>query len=71
MRKTQLLSLVAGAAMCLANLSARSQCTLTGWATQNGGVTGGGTATATVVTTYDAPAVTWLFTLATGVMLNE
>ncbi|MVT12139.1 pectate lyase family protein [Chitinophaga tropicalis] len=54
MKKTQLLSLVAGAAMCLTNLSARSQCTLTGWASQNGGVTGGGTATATVVTTYDA-----------------
>ncbi|MGC4129165.1 MAG: T9SS type A sorting domain-containing protein [Bergeyella sp.] len=30
----------------------KAQCTVTGWASQNGGVTGGGTATPTVVTTY-------------------
>lgn len=29
-----------------------AQCALTGWASQNGGVTGGGSATPTVVTTY-------------------
>ena len=31
---------------------AQDQCKAVGWATQNGGVTGGGTATPTVVTTY-------------------
>jgi pectate lyase len=31
---------------------AQDQCQVVGWATQNGGVTGGGTATPTVVTTY-------------------
>jgi len=41
-----------GVTLCLSNLCATSQCTVTGWASQNGGVTGGGTATATTVTTY-------------------
>lgn len=36
----------------LTALSAKSQCTVIGWAAENGGVTGGGTATPTVVTTY-------------------
>lgn len=36
------------------NAFAQDQCTPVGWATQNGGVTGGGTATPTVVTTYAA-----------------
>ncbi|WP_018343839.1 Ig-like domain-containing protein [Cytophaga aurantiaca] len=35
-------------------LLAQDQCKVVGWATQNGGVTGGGTATPTVVTTYAA-----------------
>ncbi|MFN8415543.1 MAG: PKD domain-containing protein [Cytophagaceae bacterium] len=35
-------------------LLAQDQCTPVGWATQNGGVTGGGNATATVVSTYSA-----------------
>ena len=33
---------------------AQDQCKVVGWATQNGGVTGGGTATPTVVSTYAA-----------------
>jgi pectate lyase len=33
---------------------AQGQCTVVGWASQNGGVTGGGTATPTVVDTYEA-----------------
>ncbi|MGN6645237.1 MAG: pectate lyase family protein [Cytophaga sp.] len=33
---------------------AQDQCKVVGWATQNGGVTGGGTATPTVVSTYTA-----------------
>jgi pectate lyase len=51
MRK-QFVPLVLGAALCLAGLSAKSQCNVIGWASINGGVTGGGTATPTVVTTY-------------------
>jgi pectate lyase len=38
--------------MFLTGLSAKSQCAVTGWASENGGVTGGGTAAATVVTNY-------------------
>lgn len=53
MGKSWFLSLLLGAVMCLTNLSAQSQCSVVGWASQNGGVTGGGTATATVVTNYD------------------
>lgn len=34
--------------------SSQDMCTPVGWATQNGGVTGGGTATPTIVTTYAA-----------------
>lgn len=36
------------------NASAQDLCKPSGWATQNGGVTGGGSATPTVVSTYDA-----------------
>lgn len=39
---------------CFFGLFAHAQCTLVGWASQNGGVTGGGSATPTVVSTYDA-----------------
>ena len=39
-------------ACCLLSVTAQSQCTLTGWASQNGGVTGGGSATPTVVSNY-------------------
>ncbi|SFD22288.1 Listeria/Bacterioides repeat-containing protein/Por secretion system C-terminal sorting domain-containing protein [Chitinophaga sp. CF118] len=53
MRKTWFLSLVLSAVICLTSLFAQSQCTVVGWASQNGGVTGGGTATATVVTNYN------------------
>jgi pectate lyase len=38
--------------ICLSGLSAKSQCNVVGWASENGSVTGGGTATPTVVTTY-------------------
>src|SRR5689334_3389843 len=41
-----------GIILCLVSSFANSQCTVVGWASQNGGVTGGGTATPTVVTTY-------------------
>ena len=41
-----------GISLCLASSFAYSQCPVVGWASQNGGVTGGGTAAATVVTTY-------------------
>ncbi|WP_208025579.1 T9SS type A sorting domain-containing protein [Niastella caeni] len=39
-------------AMCLTGLSANSQCAVVGWASENGGVTGGGTATPVIVTNY-------------------
>lgn len=51
MRK-QFVSWVMGIALCLASSFANSQCPVVGWASQNGGVTGGGTAAPTVVTTY-------------------
>ena len=51
--RNQFVPCVLGAALfCLAALSANSQCTVVGWASENGGVTGGGTATPTVVTNY-------------------
>jgi uncharacterized repeat protein (TIGR02543 family) len=48
-----ILSLALSAIACLAGLPVQSQCPVVGWASQNGGVTGGGSASATVVTTYD------------------
>src|SRR5690349_9994705 len=51
MRK-QFVPTLLGVALCLSSFFANSQCTVTGWASQNGGVTGGGTAAATTVTTY-------------------
>lgn len=51
MRK-QFVPWVMGISLCLASSFANSQCPVVGWASQNGGVTGGGTAAATVVTTY-------------------
>ncbi|MCS3797226.1 T9SS type A sorting domain-containing protein [Niastella sp. OAS944] len=51
MRK-QFVPLLFGGALCLISPFAKSQCTVTGWASQNGGVTGGGTTTAVTVTTY-------------------
>jgi pectate lyase len=53
MRKKQFVPWVLGAALCLAGLSAISQCTVVGWAGENGGVTGGALATPATVTTYD------------------
>jgi gliding motility-associated-like protein/uncharacterized repeat protein (TIGR02543 family) len=48
------LSLVLSAIiMCTLSAQAQDQCTVVGWASENGGVTGGGTATPTVVTTYN------------------
>jgi pectate lyase len=52
MSKTRFLLMVVSI-ICFTNLFAQSQCTVVGWASQNGGVTGGGTATATVVTNYN------------------
>jgi uncharacterized repeat protein (TIGR02543 family) len=53
MRKNRFLPLL-GIAMCLTNSVslAQTQCNAVGWASQNGGVTGGGSATPTVVTSY-------------------
>ncbi|MCF6401303.1 T9SS type A sorting domain-containing protein [Chitinophaga filiformis] len=54
MQLNRLLSVALSAVVCLASLSAHSQqCAVVGWASQNGGVTGGGTAAATVVTNYN------------------
>ncbi|GAA3931459.1 T9SS type A sorting domain-containing protein [Chitinophaga oryziterrae] len=50
MRKARFLLM---ALLCHAHLFAQTQCAVVGWASQNGGVTGGGTATATVVTNYN------------------
>lgn len=46
------LSTALSAVLSLMSVWAQGQCTVTGWASQNGGVTGGSTATATVVTNY-------------------
>jgi len=51
MRK-QFVPLVLGVALCLSSQFAISQCAVSGWASQNGGVTGGASAIATTVTTY-------------------
>jgi len=52
MKKPWLLSMACSVVLCLNSLFAQSQCTVSGWASQNGGVTGGGNATPTVVSTY-------------------
>lgn len=44
--------MITGVALCLTSLFAKSQCTVVGWASENGGVTGGGSTTATVVNDY-------------------
>lgn len=54
MRKTRYLKLIIITICCFSELFAQAQCSLIGWASQNGGVTGGGSATPTVVSTYDA-----------------
>lgn len=50
--KTRFLSMAFSVVLCLNHLFAQAQCSVPGWASQNNGVTGGGTATPTVVTTY-------------------
>jgi pectate lyase len=52
MKKTRVLSMAFSVVLCLNSLFAQGQCSVSGWASQNGGVTGGGTATPTVVSTY-------------------
>jgi gliding motility-associated-like protein/uncharacterized repeat protein (TIGR02543 family) len=47
------LFVLSAAIVCTINLAAQDQCTVVGWASENGSVTGGGTATPTVITTYD------------------
>lgn len=54
MTKTRYVRLALTALCCFFSLFTYAQCSLVGWASQNGGVTGGGTATPTVVSTYDA-----------------
>jgi pectate lyase len=55
MLKLRILSCLVGAVLiCITNFSfAQSDCPVVGWASQNGGVTGGGAVTATVVTNYN------------------
>jgi pectate lyase len=52
MRKIKFVPWVLGACLCLTGLFAKSQCTVTGWASENGGVSGGGSATPVTVTNY-------------------
>jgi pectate lyase len=52
MKKNKFVPWVLCAVICCTGLFAKSQCAVVGWASENGGVTGGGTATATVVTNY-------------------
>jgi uncharacterized repeat protein (TIGR02543 family) len=52
MRKFLLLLPLMGIVLLFCNQSV-AQCTVTGWASQNGGVTGGGSATPTVVANYN------------------
>lgn len=52
--KNPYLKLILITICCFSGLFAHAQCSLVGWASQNGGVTGGGTAAPTVVSTYDA-----------------
>lgn len=52
MKKSGFLPLVLGTLLFFIHSFANAQCTVVGWASQNGSVTGGGSATATVVTNY-------------------
>lgn len=52
--KNPYLQLILIALCCFSVSVASAQCSLVGWASQNGGVTGGGSATPTIVSTYDA-----------------
>jgi len=52
--KIRLFTLLTAALLSSSQLFAQDLCTPVGWATQNGGTTGGGNATPTVVTTYAA-----------------
>src|SRR5688572_20494300 len=51
MRKIKFVPWVFGAFLCLTTLFAKSQCTVVGWASENGGVSGG-SATPVTVTNY-------------------
>lgn len=42
MKKNRFLSMAGSVVLCLNSLFGHSQCTVPGWASQNGGVTGGG-----------------------------
>lgn len=52
--KIRLFTLLTAVLLASSQLFAQDLCTPVGWATQNGGTTGGGNATPTVVTTYAA-----------------
>lgn len=52
--KMKLITFFAAVALASSQLFAQDLCAPVGWATQNGGTTGGGNATPTVVTTYAA-----------------
>ena len=52
--KIKLFTLLTAVVLASSQLFAQDLCTPVGWATQNGGTTGGGNATPTVVTTYAA-----------------
>jgi pectate lyase len=54
MMKNPYLKMILITICCFSRLFANAQCSLVGWASQNGGVTGGGAATPTVVSTYEA-----------------
>jgi pectate lyase len=52
--KTKLFTLLTALVLASSQIFSQDLCTPVGWATQNGGTTGGGNATPTVVTTYAA-----------------
>lgn len=52
MRKIKFVPWVLGASLCLTVSFAKSQCTVAGWAGENGGVSGGGSASPVTVTNY-------------------